>query len=163
MTFDQLISAASANNASDIHLRAGHAPLVRINGDLHRWGNAAPLTASHLDAIASRLLPPVHQERLQTKLEVDVAWQAPGNVRVRASVFRQRGTVAVSMRQIPETIPPITQLGLPEAVVKLADESRGLVLVTGVTGSGKSTTLAAIIDQINRTRSLHVLTIEDPI
>jgi twitching motility protein PilT len=123
----------------------------------------APLTAGHLEAIAARLLPPVHQERLQTKLEVDVAWQAPGNVRVRASVFRQRGTIGVSMRLIPESIPPIEQLGLPPAVVKLANESRGLVLVTGVTGSGKSTTLAAIIDLINRTRAVHVLTIEDPI
>lgn len=163
MTFDQLIGAASASKASDIHLRAGHAPLVRINGDLQRWTSVAPLTAAHLEAIAQRLLPPVHQERLQTKLEVDVAWQAPGNVRVRASVFRQRGTVAVSMRLIPDQIPPINELGLPASVVKLAEESRGLVLVTGVTGSGKSTTLAAIIDLINRTRPVHVLTIEDPI
>jgi twitching motility protein PilT len=163
MTFDQLISAASSSRASDIHLRAGHAPLVRVNGELQRWNTVAPLTAAHLEAIASRLLPPVHQERLQTKLEVDVAWQAPGNVRVRASVFRQRGTIGVSMRLIPETIPPVEQLGLPPAVVKLATETRGLVLVTGVTGSGKSTTLAAIVDLINRTRAVHVLTIEDPI
>jgi twitching motility protein PilT len=163
MTFDQLISAASSSRASDIHLRAGHAPLVRVNGELQRWNTVAPLTAGHLEAIASRLLPPVHQERLQTKLEVDVAWQAPGNVRVRASVFRQRGTIGVSMRLIPETIPPVEQLGLPPAVVKLATETRGLVLVTGVTGSGKSTTLAAIVDLINRTRAVHVLTIEDPI
>jgi twitching motility protein PilT len=163
MTFDQLITAASSSRASDIHLRAGHAPLVRVNGELQRWTTVAPLTAGHLEAIASRLLPPVHQERLQTKLEVDVAWQAPGNVRVRASVFRQRGTIGVSMRLIPETIPPVEQLGLPPAVVKLATETRGLVLVTGVTGSGKSTTLAAIVDLINRTRALHVLTIEDPI
>lgn len=163
MTFDQLITAASTSKASDIHLRAGHAPLVRVNGELQRWASVAPLTAAHLEAIAARLLPPVHQEKLQTKLEVDVAWQAPGNVRVRASVFRQRGTIAVSMRLIPEQIPPIDQLGLPASVVKLAEESRGLVLVTGVTGSGKSTTLAAIIDLINRTRALHVLTIEDPI
>jgi len=163
MTFDQLISAASSINASDIHLRAGHAPLVRVNGDLQRWTSVAPLTAAHLDAIASRLLPPVHQEKLQTKLEVDVAWQASSSVRIRASVFRQRGSVAVSMRLIPDRVPPIDQLGLPPAVVKLAEESRGLVLVTGVTGSGKSTTLAAIVDLINRTRALHVLTIEDPI
>lgn len=163
MTFDQLITAASTSKASDIHLRAGHAPLVRVNGELQRWASVAPLTAAHLEAIAARLLPPVHQEKLQTKLEVDVAWQAPGNVRVRASVFRQRGTIAVSMRLIPEQIPPIEVLGLPAAVVKLSEESRGLVLVTGVTGSGKSTTLAAIIDLINRTRALHVLTIEDPI
>jgi twitching motility protein PilT len=163
MTFDQLIGAASASKASDIHLRAGHAPLVRINGDLQRWTSVAPLTAAHLEAIAQRLLPPVHQERLQTKLEVDVAWQAPANVRIRASVFRQRGTIAVSMRLIPDQIPPIDALGLPAAVVRLAEESRGLVLVTGVTGSGKSTTLGAIIDLINRTRPVHVLTIEDPI
>ena len=163
MTFDQLITAASTSKASDIHLRAGHAPLVRVNGELQRWASVAPLTAAHLEAIAARLLPPVHQEKLQTKLEVDVAWQAPGNVRVGASVFRQRGTIAVSMRLIPEQIPPIEVLGLPAAVVKLSEESRGLVLVTGVTGSGKSTTLAAIIDLINRTRALHVLTIEDPI
>jgi twitching motility protein PilT len=163
MTFDQLISAANSSKASDIHLRAGYAPLVRINGTLQRWSTVAPLTGAHLEAIAARLLPPVHQERLQTKLEVDVAWQAPGNVRVRASVFRQRGTVAVSMRLIPEKIPPIDQLGLPASLIKLAAEQRGLVLVTGVTGSGKSTTLAALIDLINRTRAEHVLTIEDPI
>jgi twitching motility protein PilT len=163
MTFDQLISTASSSRASDIHLRAGHVPLVRINGELQRWTSVAPLTPAHLEAIAARLLPPVHQERLQTKLEVDVAWQAPGNVRVRASVFRQRGTIGVSMRLIPEAIPAADVLGLPPAVVKLATESRGLVLVTGVTGSGKSTTLAALIDLINRTRAVHVLTIEDPI
>jgi twitching motility protein PilT len=163
MTFDQLIAAAAAHRASDIHLRAGLAPLVRINGDLQRWSNVAPLTAAHLDTIATRLLSPGHQERLRTMLEVDVAWQAPGSVRVRASVFRQRGTTAVSMRLIPEDIPPVDDLGLPASVVNLATESRGLVLVTGVTGSGKSTTLAALVNRINRTRALHILTIEDPI
>jgi twitching motility protein PilT len=163
MTFDQLVVAASGNGASDIHLRAGQVPLVRINGDLQRWTAVAPLTAEHLEAISVRLLPPVHQERLQTKLEVDVAWQAPGVGRVRASVFRQRGTIGVSMRLIPEQIPALEVLGLPPSVIQLATESRGLVLVTGVTGSGKSTTLAALVDLINRTRPLHVLTIEDPI
>jgi twitching motility protein PilT len=102
-------------------------------------------------------------ERLQTKLEVDVAWQAPGVGRVRASVFRQRGTTAVSMRLIPDDIPSMDELGVPASVSQLATEARGLVLVTGVTGSGKSTTLAALIDLINRTRAVHVLTIEDPI
>jgi twitching motility protein PilT len=163
MTFDELVVAAGARGASDIHLRAGQVPLVRVNGDLQRWTKVATLTASHLEAIAERLLPPVHQERLRTKLEVDVAWQAPGVGRVRASVFRQRGSVAVSMRLIPEEIPSLEVLGLPPSVIGLAHESRGLVLVTGVTGSGKSTTLAALVDLINRTRPLHVLTIEDPI
>jgi twitching motility protein PilT len=94
---------------------------------------------------------------------VDVAWQAPGVGRVRASVFRQRGTVAISMRLIPESVPSLEALGLPPSVVALSEESRGLVLVTGATGSGKSTTLAALVDLINRTRALHILTIEDPI
>jgi twitching motility protein PilT len=163
MTFDELVVAAGGSGASDIHLRAGQVPLVRVNGDLQRWTRVAALTATHLEAIAERLLPPVHQERLKTRLEVDVAWQAPGVGRVRASVFRQRGTVGVSMRLIPEQNPTLERLGLPPSVIDLASESRGLVLVTGVTGSGKSTTLAALVDLIIRTRPLHVLTIEDPI
>src|SRR5690606_35976046 len=153
----------SRKGASDIHLRAGHAPLDRIHGELRRWSEIAPLTAAHLDATADRLLSPVHKDQLQTKLEVDVAWEATGVGLCHASVFRQRGTTAVSMRLIPDTIPALEDLGLPPSVVGLARESRGLVLVTGVTGSGKSTTLAALIDLINRTRRLHVLTIEDPI
>jgi twitching motility protein PilT len=164
MTFDELVASAGARKASDIHLRAGQPPLVRIGGALERWGNeVAPFTAPHLEAIASRILAPHQQERLLTKLEVDVAWQAPGVGRIRASVFRQRGTIAVSMRLIPAHVPSLEELGLPPSVVKLATESRGLVLVTGVTGSGKSTTLAALVDLINRTRREHILTIEDPI
>jgi twitching motility protein PilT len=163
MTFDQLMAAASAQGASDIHLRAGQVPLVRVNGELQRCPQVAALSPEDLEAIAARLLPPVQQEKLKTRLEVDVAWQAPGVGRCRASIFRQRGTIALSMRLIPEQIPAIDALGLPASVVKLASESRGLVLVTGVTGSGKSTTLAALVDLINRTRALHVLTIEDPI
>jgi twitching motility protein PilT len=163
MTFDQLVTTAGARRASDIHLRANHVPLVRIDGILERWTHVAPVSANDLEAIASRVLTPANQEKLLTKLEVDVAWQAPGVGRIRASVFRQRGTVAISMRLIPTSVPSLEALGLPPSVVKLHEESRGLVLVTGVTGSGKSTTLAALIDLINRTRPLHVLTIEDPI
>jgi twitching motility protein PilT len=163
MTFDQLVQTASARGASDIHLRAGHVPLVRIDGLLERWANVAPVSAAALEAISTRLLSPAHQTQLQTKLEVDVAWQAAGVGRIRASVFRQRGTIAVSMRLIPDQIPSLEELGLPPSVVGLAGESRGLVLVTGATGSGKSTTLAALVDLINRTRALHVITIEDPI
>jgi twitching motility protein PilT len=163
MTFDELIVAAGTRGASDIHMRAGHPPLVRLGGALERWSSVAPISAQHLDAIAARILSPVHQEKLRTKLEVDVAWQAPGVGRVRASVFRQRGTVAISMRLIPDRVPSLEALGLPPSVIDLAAENRGLVLVTGVTGSGKSTTLAALIDLVNRTRAEHVLTIEDPI
>jgi twitching motility protein PilT len=174
MTFDQLITAAAASRASDIHLRAGHPPLVRINGDLQEWPAVARLTPGHLETIAGRLLPPgIHlgqgrgtvsdDRETEGRLEVDVAWQASDRIRVRASVFRQRGLVGVSMRLIPDEVPPVEELGLPPAVIKLAEENRGLVVVTGVTGSGKSTTLAALIDLINRTRPAHILTIEDPI
>jgi twitching motility protein PilT len=163
MTFDQLVSTAGARGASDIHLRAGHVPLVRIDGTLERWTSVAPISATDLEAIAQRLLPPARHEKLKHQLEVDVAWQAPGVGRVRASVFHQRGTIGISMRLIPAVVPTLDALGLPPSVVALASESRGLVLVTGVTGSGKSTTLASLIDLINQTRALHVLTIEDPI
>jgi twitching motility protein PilT len=176
MTFDQLISAAANSNASDIHLRAGHPPLVRVNGDLQKWGAVAALTPAHLEAIAGRLLPPgifLGQGRgiaspsadshAEGRLEVDVAWQASDSIRIRASVFRQRGSVGVSMRLIPDRIPPVEELGLPSAVIGLTELRRGLVLVTGITGSGKSTTLAALLDVINRERPVHILTIEDPI
>jgi twitching motility protein PilT len=163
VTFDQLVRTAGEKGASDIHLRAGHVPLIRIDGTLERWTSVAAVSAADLESIAQRLLPPAHQERLHTRLEVDVAWQAPGVGRVRASVFRQRGTIAISMRLIPSRVPTLEALGLPPSVVALSTESRGLVLVTGATGSGKSTTLAALVDLINRTRALHILTIEDPI
>jgi twitching motility protein PilT len=163
MTFDKLILEASARGASDIHLRADHVPLVRIDGLLERWTHVAPISAAALEAVATRVLSPLHQQRLQTKMEVDIAWQAPGVGRIRASVFRQRGTVAVSMRLIPAQIPTPESLGVPESVISLAQESRGLILVTGATGSGKSTTLASLVGLINQIRALHILTIEDPI
>ena len=163
MTFDQMIQAASARGASDIHLRADRVPLVRVDGLLERWTNVAPISAPALEAISARLLSPAHQAQLQTKLEVDIAWQAPGVGRIRASVFRQRGTIGVSMRLIPDVIPTLEELGLPASVANLCGESRGLILLTGATGTGKSTTLAAMVDLINRTRALHIITIEDPI
>jgi len=163
MTFDELVAAAGELGASDIHLRAGHPPLVRIGGTLLRWTHVAPMSPEHLDALAERILSPYHREKLDSVFEVDVGWQAPRVGRVRASVFRQRGSVALSMRLIPSSVPTPDVLGLPSAVVALAKETRGLVLVTGVTGSGKSTTLASLIDLINRTRAEHILTIEDPI
>jgi twitching motility protein PilT len=163
MTFDGLVAAAAQRGASDIHLRAGHVPLVRINGDLERWSAVQPLSATDLEAVATRLLNANQQERLKTKLEVDIAWQAPGAGRCRASVFRQRGTVALALRILPAEMKTLDELGLPASVAALAEESRGLVLVTGATGSGKSTTLASLVHKINQTRALHILTIEDPI
>jgi twitching motility protein PilT len=163
MTFDQLILEASSRGASDIHLRADHVPLVRIDGTLERWNHVAAIGAASLEAVATRVLSPMHQAQLQSQKEVDVAWQAANVGRIRASVFRQRGTIAISMRLIPEHIPSPESLGLPQSVISLTTESRGLILVTGATGSGKSTTLASLVDVINRNRAEHILTIEDPI
>jgi twitching motility protein PilT len=163
MTFDGLVAAAAERGASDIHLRAGHVPLVRVNGVLDRWTHLPPLSGADLEAVAGRLLTPGQKQRLQDQLEVDVAWQVASVGRCRASVFRQRGTVAIALRLIPSNLPALEALGLPPSVAALADESRGLVLVTGATGSGKSTTLAALVNRINESRPLHILTIEDPI
>jgi twitching motility protein PilT len=163
MTFDALLSAAAALKASDVHLRAGQPPLLRINGELRRHTESGAMSSADLDALADSLLTPNQQQRLRTELEVDLAWQIPNVGRCRASVFRQRGSTGLALRLIPATIPALDVLGLPPAVAALSEESRGLILVTGATGSGKSTTLAALIDRINRTRPVHILTIEDPI
>ncbi len=163
MTFDALLASAAALGASDIHLRAGQPPLIRLHGELRRFADVATLSAADLDALVSRLLTPAQHERLTRDLEVDVAWQIPQVGRCRASVFRQRGSTGLALRLIPATIPPIDSLGLPASVAALAQVPRGLVIVTGATGSGKSTTLAALVDRINQTRAVHILTIEDPI
>ena len=163
MTFEELVTAAGVRGASDVHLRAGEPPFVRIGGQLEQWNSVPSTSAEHIESIAARILTPDQAAKFKIKLELDVAWVAPGIGRVRASVFRQRGTIAISMRLIPEVVPSIEHLGLPPAVMNLSTESRGLILVTGITGSGKSTTLASLVDLINRTRPLHVLTIEDPI
>src|SRR4029078_918266 len=120
MTFDQMIQAASARGASDIHLRADRVPLVRVDGLLERWTNVAPISAPALEAISTRLLSPAHPAQPQTKLEVDIAWQAAGVGRIRASVFRQRGTIGVSMRLIPDVIPALAVLGPAPPALKLA-------------------------------------------
>ena len=163
MTLDELLAAAAARGASDVHLRANEPPFVRIAGVLEPWTSMAAPTAEHLESTAARILSLEQSARFKTAMHLDVAWRAPGAGRVRANVFRQRGSVGISLRLIPDVVPAVDQLGLPPAVLNLATETRGLVLVTGVTGSGKSTTLASLIDLINRTRPVHILTLEDPI
>ncbi len=163
MTLDELLAAAAARGASDVHLRAGEPPFVRIAGALEPWTSVPAPTAEHLESLAAKILSAEQREAFKTAMHLDVAWRAAGAGRVRANVFKQRGSVGISLRLIPDAVPPIDTLGLAPAVLNLATESRGLVLVTGVTGSGKSTTLASLIDLINRTRPVHILTLEDPI
>ena len=163
MTFDAILASAAAVGASDIHLRAGQPPLIRLHGELRRAKDIGALRAADLDALAAKLLTPAQRERLARELEVDVAWDVPSVGRCRASVFRQRGTIGLAIRLIPSQLPSLESLGLPASVAALSAETRGLVVLTGATGSGKSTTLAALVDRINRDRAVHILTIEDPI
>ncbi len=161
--FDALLAEAAAKRASDVHLRVGQPPLVRINGELLRSPGVAATTQAELEALVAAWLDADQLARLDRIHEVDFAWSIPGVGRCRASVFRERGHLAVALRLIPAHIPALANLGLPFSISALVEESRGLVLVTGATGSGKSTTLAALVAAINHSRAVHILTIEDPI
>ncbi len=163
MILDALVAAAADRHASDIHLRVGQPPLVRVNGVLERWTTSPLVSRDDLESLTTRLLSADELAHLDRTQEVDLAWSLPGIGRCRASIFRQRGQLAVALRLIPAHVPPLAELGLPASVGALVQESRGLVLVTGATGSGKSTTLAALVAAINQTRAVHILTIEDPI
>jgi twitching motility protein PilT len=163
MNLDTLVSTAGVRGASDIHLRVRQFPMLRIHGVLERQKNFPIVTPEDMEESARELLTADQYDRLNTRQEVDAALVFPGLGRCRASIFRQRGTLAISLRLIPSVVPALGDIGLPESVMALARESRGLVLITGATGSGKSTTLAALIGEINRTRPMHILTIEDPI
>jgi twitching motility protein PilT len=163
MNIDGLITAAVARGASDVHVHAGRAIALRVHGDLINLPGISAPKSGDVQAIAEHLLTPLQLDRLHHDMAVDAAWTLPSGGRCRVSVFRQRGTLAIALRLIPAVIPTLDALGLPASVAALAGESRGLVLVTGATGSGKSTTLASLVDRMNRTRAVHILTIEDPI
>ena len=152
------------SGGSDLHLKVGAPPLMRVNGDLGPIPDAAPLTPEDTQRVVEEILPTdEHRAEFASDGEVDFAHAIPGFARFRVNAFRQRGSVSLVMRSIPSKIKTVEQLGLPPVVSELAEEKRGIILLTGTTGSGKSTTLAAIIDHINSTRAEHIVTIEDPI
>ncbi|MGZ6969732.1 MAG: PilT/PilU family type 4a pilus ATPase [Acidimicrobiia bacterium] len=150
-------------DASDLHLAAGQPPLVRILGDLHRLTDFEVLTASRIRELVYSIITKRQQEQFEVSHELDTNYTVPGIARYRVNVYLKRNGIAVSFRQIPYTVIPFERLGLPDAVRLFADLPRGLVLVTGPTGSGKSTTLASIIDLVNQHRPCHIITIEEPI
>jgi twitching motility protein PilT len=152
-----------ANGASDLHLKVGSYPMMRVNGNLMVASETGRLERADTEGMAETVLSPEQREKFRVSQEVDLAYSIPGLGRFRCNVFQQRGTVGIVLRVIPTDIKSIEQLGLPPVLKKIASEERGLVLVTGTTGSGKSTTLAAMIDYINATRAAHIMTIEDPI
>ena len=151
-------------NGSDLHLKVGAAPLMRVNGELAPIPDESALRSEDTERVVDQILPSEeHRAEFASDGEVDFAYAIVGVGRFRVNAFRQRGTVSLVMRSIPTKIKTADELGLPPVVSELAEEKRGIILLTGTTGSGKSTTLAAIIDHINRARAEHIVTIEDPI
>jgi twitching motility protein PilT len=160
---NELLQIAVASGASDLHLKVGSYPMMRVNGMLVVASETKRLEREDTEAIAESIFTPENREKFRAAQEVDLAYSVPGLGRFRCNVFQQRGTVGLALRVIPMRIRTIDELGLPPVLKRIASEERGLVLVTGTTGSGKSTTLAAMIDYINSTRATHIMTVEDPI
>src|SRR3954464_12574766 len=163
MHIDDLLKIAAQSGASDLHLKVGSYPMMRVNGTLTVCSEEKRLDKGDTESMADAIFNDDQRERFRRSQEVDLAYSIPGVGRFRCNVFQQRGTVGLVLRVIPTRIKTIDELGLPPVLKKIAQEERGLVLVTGTTGSGKSTTLAALIDYINATRQSHVMTVEDPI
>ncbi len=157
-----LLRFAVAQDASDLHLKVGSTPRIRVNGEL-RPAPFPPLTQDEADYVLAQLMPADRGEEYRTTGEADFSVSEAGLGRFRANAFRQRGTPAMVLRRVLPNARTVADLGLPPVVTRLAEEHRGMVLVTGPTGSGKTSTLAAMIDHINSTRAAHVITIEDPI
>lgn len=163
MEIDELLKIAIENDASDLHIKAGNYPIIRIHGKLKPLTQFTRLSPNNTYELAQQVLGDHQKVKLKEELDLDLAYSLPGFGRFRGSVYHQRGSLALVMRIIPLEIKTIRELLLPEVIEKIALEPRGLVLVTGTTGSGKTTTLAAMIDHINMYRKENIITIEDPI
>src|SRR5438094_2911422 len=162
-SIDDLLEQMVALNASDLHLTVGAHPAVRVRGRLEPLQDVAPLTPDTSQQLIYRILSTEQQKHLEVDRQIDLAHSIPGLARFRVNVYWQREALGAAFRLIPTEIKTLEELGIPSSLHVLTDRPRGLVLVTGPTGSGKSTTLAALIDEINRKRAEHILTIEDPI
>lgn len=163
MDINELLRKAHALNASDLHIKVGSPPILRIYGELTPLMSEKKITNEDALKIATSVMSPYQLEIFKKKNDIDLAYSVPGLGRFRCNVFLQRGTVGIVFRVIPMKIPSLDELNLPDVIKKISMEKRGLILVTGTTGSGKSTTLAAMIDLINSNRTEHIITIEDPI
>ena len=163
VSLSELLHRLSELGGSDLHITTGTAPLVRVHGEIRPLDGYRPLTSSETKQLAYSVLTDAQKHRFEENLELDFSFGVKGLSRFRANIFNQRGAVGAVFRAIPYEIKSFEDLGLPPVVKDLCNKPRGLVLVTGPTGSGKSTTLAAVIDKINKERHEHILTIEDPI
>jgi twitching motility protein PilT len=165
MDLDAILRRAVELGATDVHLKEGQPPIVRRDGALGPMDDAPPLEISDLEVALAAVCvsAPARLQVFQNTGDLDIAYQADGLPRFRVNGFRQRGSISFAFRVIPKRVPTFSDLALPPGVARLTTEHRGLILVTGATGSGKTTTLAAMIGEINRTRRQHIVTIEDPI
>jgi len=163
MELNEILQVALRGGASDIHLKAGLPPMFRVDGSLVPLKDARRLPPEEISRMAFGIMNDYQKEKFKAQNELDLAYGVPGLGRFRVNVFQQRGTIGVVLRVIPFKISTIDQLLLPKVLEKICGEQRGLILVTGTTGSGKSTTLAAMIDHINSNETCHIMTIEDPI
>ena len=163
MDLNQILSEAIGRGASDVHLKVGLQPTIRIHGILYPLEEWSAVSREDMAGVLDLLLDEHHRERFRSHMQVDLAYQGAELTRFRVNAFLQRGDPSIAMRAIPARIRSVEELNLPTIVNQLALENRGLVLVTGTTGSGKSTTLAAMVGHINENCSNHIITIEDPI
>jgi twitching motility protein PilT len=162
-TIDDLLETMVALGASDLHVAVGSHPVIRLNGSLERLDQFPRLSADDTQRLLYRILSTEQQKNLEINRQIDVSYSIPGLARFRVNVYFQRESLGGAFRMIPAELKTLEDLGLPTQLHELSKKPRGLVLVTGPTGSGKSTTLAAVVDEINRTRDDHIMTIEDPI
>jgi twitching motility protein PilT len=162
-TLDDLLEYVVARDASDLHLTCGSSPVVRVKGELDPITDLGILAPADTQRLIYRILSTEQQKQLEIKRQIDLSYALPGLARFRLNVYFQRESLAAAFRLIPMELKTLDELGLPTVLYNLTEKPRGLVLVTGPTGSGKSTTLSALIDQINRTKQHHIMTVEDPI
>src|SRR5258706_1605832 len=163
MHINDLLKIAVERKASDLHLKVGAHPIIRVDGDLIPLTDLKRLMQEDTIAMAFSIMSSRQKEKFKNNFEIDIAYSVPGLGRFRCNIFQQRGTVGIVLRVIPVKILTIRELMLPMVLEKIAEERRGLILCTGTTGSGKSTTLAAMVDYINTHRTEHIMTVEDPI
>jgi twitching motility protein PilT len=162
-SIDELLERMVEANASDLHVTTGTPPAIRVRGEVERLEGFDALTGEETQQLLYRILSSEQQKNFELARQLDFSYSIPGLARFRVNVYFQRESIGAAFRLIPTELKTLEELGIPDSLHVLAEKPRGLVLVTGPTGSGKSTTLAAIIDEINRNRSEHILTIEDPI
>lgn len=163
MHINDLLATAVKRGASDLHMKVGSFPMLRIDGALAPATQEKRLDKADMEVAAATLLSPEQRQKFDRAMEVDTAYSVPNLGRFRCNVFQQRGTIGLVMRVIPSRVPTVDDLQLPPVLKKIADEERGLILVTGTTGSGKSTSLASMLNHINHSRATHIMTVEDPI